>query len=453
MSSAGDLVRKLSFRRRSSKASDAGSSHEPPKKVAPAHLFNPPPGRTTINGKLRLPASADKSGEPSEFLLQLQKGQAQQSALRIHLQPAEAGCPACFYLVPANEAPEGSPSASSADARLDIDMDDADEQRAPSDSGSLKSFVSGVSSSACSYFTACSSPSSGSNTRDNTLDFSRASTLDLSSVGGSAPSTVDLSQHMQLPSAGVGAGGDGGATCCALTELALRLSPRMLAGGGIDIEGGGVDVEGAGACQLPAAQIAATAPSAGGAVPAAAASAAAARLRGQRSGARLLCDVKHGGTSQFVMCDDPRNEYGVPRELGAVLMRGALLRVIIPRVHVDRTVAQFPVRAQADSILARYQQGEDLRHMMMLDGTILEGRLTLKSLDTGLLVLDITREPEADGTPALALKYTAPLSAYQALCVALSMLCAAPPSHPAATGPPLWPSQGQAMMRVSVQPT
>ena len=119
MSSAGDLVRKLSFRRRSSKASDAASSHEPPKKVAPAHLFNPPPGRTTINGKLRLPASADKSGEPSEFLLQLQKGQALQSALRIHLQPAEAGCPACFYLVPANEAPEGSPSAS---ARLASDI-------------------------------------------------------------------------------------------------------------------------------------------------------------------------------------------------------------------------------------------------------------------------------------------------------------------------------------------
>ena len=91
---------------------------------------------------------------------------------------------------------------------------------------------------------------------------------------------------------------------------------------------------------------------------------------------------------------------------------------------------------------------------MMLDGTILEGRLTLRSLDTGLLVLDITREPEAagGGAPALALKYTAPLSAYQALCVAVAMLCAAPPSHPtAATGPPLWPSQGQTM-RVSVQP-
>ena len=37
--------------------------------------------------------------------------------------------------------------------------------------------------------------------------------------------------------------------------------------------------------------------------------------------------MRPGGTSQFVMSDDPRNEYGVPRELGAVLIRGAQLRV------------------------------------------------------------------------------------------------------------------------------
>ena len=39
--------------------------------------------------------------------------------------------------------------------------------------------------------------------------------------------------------------------------------------------------------------------------------------------------------------------YGVPRELGAVLIRGTQLRVIIPRVHADRTVAQFRVQATA----------------------------------------------------------------------------------------------------------
>ena len=47
------------------------------------------------------------------------------------------------------------------------------------------------------------------------------------------------------------------------------------------------------------------------------------------------------------------HRYGVPRELGAVLIpptpneNGAKLRVIIPRVHADRTVAQFRVQAAA----------------------------------------------------------------------------------------------------------
>ena len=37
----------------------------------------------------------------------------------------------------------------------------------------------------------------------------------------------------------------------------------------------------------------------------------------------------------------------MPRELGAVIIRGNLIRVIIPRVHADRTVAQFRVQAAA----------------------------------------------------------------------------------------------------------
>lgn len=244
-----------------------------------------------------------------------------------------------------------------------------------------------------------------------------------------------------LPSAG---GAVGAATLCSLTELALKLSPRTLAGGGIDLEGGGAAPDALPICALPPTVAAAPADTAEVALHVDATAAVAATAAAPpptpgpaRRGARLLCDVQPGSTSQFCMCDDPHNEYGVPRELGAVLMRGPLLRVIIPRVHVDRTVAQFPVRTPADSLLARYQQGEDLRHMTMLDGTVLlEGRLTLKSHDTGALVLEIVREPEADGTPAYAIKYTAPLSAYQALCVALA-LCAAPAVD--STGPPVFP--------------
>ena len=103
--------------------------------------------------------------------------------------------------------------------------------------------------------------------------------------------------------------------------------------------------------------------------------------------------------------------YGVPRELGAVLIRGTQLRVIIPRVHADRTVAQFRVQATAvgvgprsrafvvgvgvgvlvlaqldsaharrargdaaqapaDSLLQRYLSNTDLKHMTVLEAVL-----------------------------------------------------------------------------------
>ena len=119
------------------------------------------------------------------------------------------------------------------------------------------------------------------------------------------------------------------------------------------------------------------------------------------------------------------HRYGVPRELGAVLIpptpneNGAKLRVIIPRVHADRTVAQFRVQAAAvvgvgprcrglgwgqvgigvlvlarfrsararvrahtlhthddaaqapaDSLLERFRSNTDLKHMMQFEATL-----------------------------------------------------------------------------------
>ena len=55
---------------------------------------------------------------------------------------------------------------------------------------------------------------------------------------------------MQLPSAG---GEEGLVTLHALTELALRLSPRTLSGGGVDIEGGGASADKPPTCRLPPA--------------------------------------------------------------------------------------------------------------------------------------------------------------------------------------------------------
>ena len=79
-------------------------------------------------------------------------------------------------------------------------------------------------------------------------------------------------------------------------------------------------------------------------------------LVGSGVGVQLCVDltpsqVRPKPANPFAPCLPHR--YGVPRELGAVLIpptpneNGAKLRVIIPRVHADRTVAQFRVQAAA----------------------------------------------------------------------------------------------------------
>ena len=74
------------------------------KRVAPCHIFNPPPRHLVLHGRLRLPpgsvgrlrlpgGSADTGSggphrpAPAEFLLQLQPKQAMQPALRIGIEP------------------------------------------------------------------------------------------------------------------------------------------------------------------------------------------------------------------------------------------------------------------------------------------------------------------------------------------------------------------------------
>ena len=88
-----------------------------------------------------------------------------------------------------------------------------------------------------------------------------------------------------------------------------------------------------------------------------------------------------------------RAQYGVPRQLGVVIVRGHQLRLIIPRVHSDRKVAQFRVVGPEDSLLRRYLASKDLQHMMQLDATVPRGakeKLHLRSLDLGQV-----REPPA----------------------------------------------------------
>ena len=53
--------------------------------------------------------------------------------------------------------------------------------------------------------------------------------------------------------------------------------------------------------------------------------------------------------------------------------------------------------------------------------------VTLKNIESGLLVLQVRREAdEPDASTAYAIQYRAPLSAYQALCVSLSLAAIGP---------------------------
>ena len=224
------------------------------KRVAPCHIFNPPPRHLVLHGRLRLPpgsvgrlrlpgdtsSSGPHRPAPAEFLLQLQPKAAMQPALRIGIEPG------VFYLLPATE-PESpllraSSPAGSQHARAQSDLPASllpntplvelrehvismPEMPGESQTWSDTSSEATLSSSVISFFTACSDPSSGPNTRDNTIDFSRGSTTDLASCSsGSAASTIDL--------------GAGGATAAHAGHLADRLAVLTVAEGGADLEGG-----------------------------------------------------------------------------------------------------------------------------------------------------------------------------------------------------------------------
>jgi len=126
------------------------------------------------------------------------------------------------------------------------------------------------------------------------------------------------------------------------------------------------------------------------------------------------------GSLLFVMRDVPPRATR-PRELGALQVQDGVVRLVIPRVHADRTVAQLRPRRAADSLLHRLSEGEDEVHMMVCEGllpTSIRRReiLTLRGTDSGAVVLKLSRG--ANGT-AIILQLSSPLSAFQALCVAL----------------------------------
>ena len=95
---------------------------------------------------------------------------------------------------------------------------------------------------------------------------------------------------------------------------------------------------------------------------------------GDRSGGQ-------GDGSQFVFCDDPANFYGWPRELGAVVVRGGErghVHVLLPRVQPGGGTAQFRVLRPQDGMLAKFRRGDDVQHMMSLQGHLVAHRSKLE---------------------------------------------------------------------------
>jgi len=96
---------------------------------------------------------------------------------------------------------------------------------------------------------------------------------------------------------------------------------------------------------------------------------------------KLLCGLAQSDGSQFVFCDDPANFYGWPRELGAVVVRGGErghVHVLLPRVTLGGAAAQFRVLRPQDGMLAKFRRGEDVQHMMSLQGHLMRHVETTK---------------------------------------------------------------------------
>mmetsp|Transcript_7856 Transcript_7856/g.24520 ORF Transcript_7856/g.24520 Transcript_7856/m.24520 type:complete len:320 (-) Transcript_7856:553-1512(-) len=146
--------------------------------------------------------------------------------------------------------------------------------------------------------------------------------------------------------------------------------------------------------------------------------------------AQLKCSAD---CTRYTLCDDPSNFYSYPRELGAVCIggtggKGSKISVLMPRVLSSGAAAQFRVlRPDEDGIIARFLAGRAREHICALSGTC-------STKNGGCVELSL---PSADGegagehvvvfravqaNTALSVQYSHPLSAYQAFCIALSLV-------------------------------
>lgn len=138
--------------------------------------------------------------------------------------------------------------------------------------------------------------------------------------------------------------------------------------------------------------------------------------------------------TRYTLCDDPSQFYSYPRELGAVCIRGGVgkgntISVLLPRVLQSGAAAQFRVmRPEEDGIIGRFLAGRAHEHICALFGE-------WSTKGGGCVELALPASEGAVGeaedvivfravqcNSSLSVQYSHPLSAYQAFCIALSLV-------------------------------
>uniref|UniRef100_A0A7S3AX89 Tubby C-terminal domain-containing protein n=1 Tax=Haptolina ericina TaxID=156174 RepID=A0A7S3AX89_9EUKA len=131
--------------------------------------------------------------------------------------------------------------------------------------------------------------------------------------------------------------------------------------------------------------------------------------------------------SRYTFCDDPSNFYSWPRELGAAIITNDNMAVLIPRVQPSGASAQFRVLSPLDSIITRFFAGQAREHLMMLSGPWAPKNgdevalVHLKDEADSQLANDVVFRAHENGE-TLQVNFSAPLSPFQAFCIALALI-------------------------------
>jgi hypothetical protein len=148
--------------------------------------------------------------------------------------------------------------------------------------------------------------------------------------------------------------------------------------------------------------------------------------------AHLRCSAD---CTRYTLCDDPSQLCSYPRELGAVCIGGGCgtgnkICVLLPRVLQSGAAAHFRVnRPEEDGIIGRFLAGRAREHICALSGVwstksggCVELSLPAGDGDGGGEAEDVIVFRAVQCNSSLSLQYSHPLSAYQAFCIALSLV-------------------------------